>query len=70
LPKRKVRLGKASFQIAGGKTETVEIRLSRKNRRLLARLERVRVLATVRARDQAGNTATRTRTLTLIARPR
>jgi plastocyanin len=65
--KRKVKLGRSSFQIGGGKKKVVAIRLSRKNRRLLTRLRKVRVLATVQAQDPSGNSDTSKKTLTLTA---
>jgi hypothetical protein len=45
----------------------VTVRLSRANRRLLARLRRVRVTADVRAVDQAGNAGIARATLLLRA---
>jgi hypothetical protein len=65
--KRKVKLGKASFQVGGGKTKTVSVRLSKKNRRLLIRLRKLKVLATVQARDPAGNSDSSRKTLTLTS---
>jgi len=64
---RKVKLGSSSFRVAGGRTTAVKVRLSRKNRRLVKKLRRVRVRAIVRARDKAGNSATTKKNLTLRA---
>jgi Tol biopolymer transport system component len=64
---RIVRLGSASFRIAAGRGASVRVRLSRTNRRLLGRRGRLRVLATARASDQAGNAKTTTATFTLNA---
>jgi TolB protein len=52
---RKVALGSASFRIPTGKTAAVNVRLSRAGRRLVSRLRRVRVTASARAVDRAGN---------------
>ena len=63
--KRKVKLGKAQFRIAGGKNGAVKLRLSKRNRALVKRLRKVRVLARINARDQVGNAKTTTVSLTL-----
>jgi Ca2+-binding RTX toxin-like protein len=65
--RRKVRLGIRAFRLAGGTRGTLKFRLSRKNIALVARLRRVRVTATVVARDGAGNRSTRRKTFTLVA---
>jgi Tol biopolymer transport system component len=65
--RRTVTLGTASFRIPAGRTAPVTVRLSRANRRLLARLRRVRVAASVRAVDQAGHAGTARATLLLKA---
>jgi VCBS repeat protein len=66
--KRKVKLGTGSFRIAGGKSGAVKLRLSSKNRALVKRLRRVRVLVTIDARDQVGNARTSRQSLTLKVR--
>jgi hypothetical protein len=68
LGKRKVRLGSASFRIGGGKTAGVKVRLTKRNQRLLKKLRKARVRATINARDAAGNAATRNQTLSVTAR--
>lgn len=65
--KRKVVLGAKKFSLAGGRTLTVKVRLSKRNYRLIAGLKKVRVRATVTARDAAGNKRTTTRTIALKA---
>jgi uncharacterized protein YkwD/plastocyanin len=50
-----VTFGRKAFTLQGGQTAPVTVKLSRKNRALLARLKKVRVLAIVEARDAAGN---------------
>jgi hypothetical protein len=64
---KKVKLGKSSFRIAGGKSGSVRLRLSKKNRSLVKKLGKVRVIAIVAARDQVGNAATTRKKLTLKA---
>ncbi len=66
--RRKVRLGSRSFVIVAGRSAVVRVRLSRSNRRLLRRLHRVRVRATVKVRDRAGNQKITTKVLRLTAR--
>ncbi len=63
--KIKVKLGSKSFKIAGGKSATVKVRLSKKNRRLLKKHKKIRVKATIRVRDAAGNSRTTTKNITL-----
>jgi hypothetical protein len=63
--KQKVKLGKGSFQLAGGRNAVVKLRLSKKNQRLVRKLKNVRVLAIVAARDTAGNAQTTRKPLTL-----
>ena len=65
--KRKVKLGKSAFRIGGGRNAPVKLRLSRKNRDLVKRLRKVRVLVVINARDQAGNAKTSKQTLTIKA---
>jgi predicted extracellular nuclease len=64
---RKGTLGSAAFSILPGHTKRVPVRLSRKNRRLVTRLRRVRVVGTAVAHDSHGNTGTSRRTMTLRA---
>ncbi len=65
--RQKVKLGKTSFRIAGGRAVAVEVRLSRKNQRLVRKLKRITTVAIVYARDQAGNATTIKRTVTLTS---
>lgn len=53
-----VTFGRKAFTLQGGQTAPVTVKLSRKNRALLARLKKVRVVAIVEARDAAGNLQT------------
>jgi hypothetical protein len=66
--KRIVTLGKARLKVGAGKTATVKVKLSSRNRKLVRRLRRLKVKVTVRARDQARNARTSVKTLTLRAR--
>ena len=55
--KPKVKLAKSSaFQIAGGKTVAISVRLSKKNQRLVRKARRVLVRATIRGPRSVGNT--------------
>ncbi len=65
--RKKVKLGKASFRVAGGNHAAITVRLSKKSQRLVKRLGKLRVVAIVDARDQAGNVGTIKKTLTLKA---
>jgi hypothetical protein len=67
LRKRKLKLGKSSFRVAGGRSAVVRIRVSKENQRLVRKLKKVRVLAIIVARDQAENAQTTKRRLTLRA---
>jgi hypothetical protein len=64
---RKLKLGSARFRLAGGQNARVKIRLSRRSKRLVKRLRRVRVVALVTAQDAAGNRTTARKILTLRA---
>jgi len=64
---KKVKLGKGSFRIAGGKSGAILLRLSKKNRSLVKKLRKVQVLVIVDARDQVGNKTTSRKKLTLKA---
>jgi hypothetical protein len=52
---KKVNLGSAAFSIPAGKTVKVKVKLTRRNRRLVARLKRLSVLGAATVHDQAGN---------------
>jgi hypothetical protein len=65
--KRKLRLGSSTFKLGGGKSSRITLKVSSKNRRLVSRLRRVKVLVTVTARDAAGNIQVSTKKLTLKA---
>ena len=63
----RVTLGGRRFSISVGASTRISVKLSKRNRRLAARLGRLRTRATARASDRLGNTATTSRTLTLVA---
>jgi hypothetical protein len=65
--KKKVKLGKSSFRIAGGKSAAVKLRLAKKNRSLVKKLRKVKVLVIIEARDQVGNPKTSSKKLLLKA---
>jgi hypothetical protein len=65
--KRKVTLGRSAFRIPGGQSLRMKVRLSKRNLRLIRKLRKVRVLAIINARDQAGNAQTTRQTLILKA---
>jgi hypothetical protein len=60
-----VKLGKASYRIAPGKSRRVTVRLSRRGRARLAHAPKLRVKATAVTKDDAGNSTTKKRSLTL-----
>lgn len=60
-------LGSRAFQVLSGQTGTVQIRLSKRARRALRKTKRLRVQATITARDAAGNATVRTYRFTLRA---
>jgi hypothetical protein len=62
-------MARKRFQVAGGETRRVSLRLTRGARRKLARSSSLRVVATATARDTAGNRAT-TRTRIRLLAPR
>ena len=64
-----VTLARKKFQVAGGKTRRVSLRLRRSTRRRLSRLGSLRAVARAAARDAAGNRAT-TRTRVRLLAPR
>jgi hypothetical protein len=65
--KKKVKLGKGSFRVAGGKSAAVKLRLSKKNRSLVKKLRKIKVLVIIDARDQVGNAKTSSKKLVLKA---
>jgi hypothetical protein len=67
-PKKIVILGKATQKVRAGRTVAVKVKLSSTGRQVVRRLGRLRVKVTVVARDQARNSRTVTRTLTLRVR--
>jgi large repetitive protein len=64
---KRVALGTARFDIPGGRSQVVIVRLSSKGRRLLVRRKRLKVTAKVISRDAAGNTARSTARFSLKA---
>jgi hypothetical protein len=62
-----VVVARNQLKLAGGKKAGVTLRLTKAARRALAARGRVRVTARVVARDKAGNHATRSSKLTLLA---
>lgn len=67
MKKKVLKLGSASFSIAGGQTQAVKVKLSRKARRTVKKLKKVKAKATITATDAANNTGTSMATLTLKA---
>ena len=65
--RRRLKLGPISFEAKAGQRPVVGFRLAPKGRRLLARRRRVRMVATVTARDALGNATTKTFAFTLRA---
>lgn len=53
-----LRVGARRFAVAAGATQTLAIRVATRVRRVLRRVRRLRVLATARSIDAAGNEAT------------
>lgn len=68
--RRGTRLGATTFEIGGGRTAGVKVRLSRRAERLARRARRMRVKIVVTARDAAGNQGRATAVVTLTARHR
>jgi hypothetical protein len=62
---RAARFPAASFSLAGGQARTLRVTVGRPTARLVGRLGRVRTLATVTARDAAGNTGVSRRAITV-----
>ena len=65
--RRGLKLRPRSFEAKVGQRPVVGFRLSRKGRRLLAKRGRIRMVATVTARDTLGNATTKTFAFTLRA---
>ena len=65
---RILRLGSKAYSIEGNRKSQVMVRLARPKVRLLKRLKRVKVRATIREIDLHGNPRVSTRTFTLRAR--
>jgi hypothetical protein len=65
---RIVRLGSKAYSIEGNRKSQIMVRISRPKVRLLKRLKRVKVRATIREIDVHGNPRISTRTFTLRAR--
>lgn len=57
IGKRKVTFGKKAFNIAGGKSTTLKIKLSKKNLKLLRQRRRIAAVTSFDVRDAAGNRA-------------
>jgi uncharacterized repeat protein (TIGR01451 family) len=66
--RRVARLGSASFALVGNRQEKILVPLSKSKVKLLRRLRRVKVRATIREVDLKGNPRISTRTFTLRAR--
>jgi hypothetical protein len=62
---RSAALGGKAFSLAGGKTATVRIHLSKKNQKAVKRLRRMKAQATATATDAAGNTGTARKVVTI-----
>jgi len=62
----RLRLGESAFSVKGGKRRRVRVRLGPTARRYLARRRTVRVVATARADDAFGQSATRTTKLAIV----
>jgi hypothetical protein len=66
--RRERRLGRLTFDVAGGRSQTLELKLGRSDRALLRRTGRMRVRAYALTQDGAGRAGVRRVTGTLIAR--
>jgi hypothetical protein len=64
---RIVTLGKKRVRVTRGRAVFATVKLSRQGRRVVAKLENIRVRATIRARDRVGNVATTRRSFVLEA---
>jgi len=65
---RRLRLGSARFAIPARETAQAKVRLSERSYRLLRKLQRTKVVVTVRQRDSAGHMRTGTREILLTVR--
>jgi hypothetical protein len=65
--RRRIKLGSRRFQIAAGGAGVVRVKLSRRHRRLVGSRGRLRVRATVEARDQLGNLTVLSKRFPLLA---
>ena len=66
--RRERRLGRLTFNVAGGRAQTLQLKLGRTDRALLRRTGRMRVRAYALTKDSAGRTGVREVNGTLIAR--
>ena len=66
--RRERRLGRLTFNVAGGRAQTLQLKLGRTDRALLRRTGRMRVRAYALTQDSAGRTGVREVNGTLIAR--
>jgi hypothetical protein len=65
--RKRVRLGKARFRIAGRQTRTVTVRVSKPGRALIRRKGRLRVRVLVTGIDKTGNKRRIARRMTVRA---
>jgi hypothetical protein len=65
--RRRLRLGKAGFRIAGGQTRTVTVRVAKRGRALVRRKRRLTIRLLVTGIDKTGNEKRIVRKLTLRA---
>jgi hypothetical protein len=65
--RKRLRLGRTSFRIAGGQTRTVRVRISKRGRALVRRKRRLAVRALVTGIDKTGNRKRIAKRLTLLA---
>jgi hypothetical protein len=63
----KASLGTATYRLKGGETKQVRVKLNQRGKRLLKKRKKLRVKATFRTRDGAGNVATTSQIVTLHA---
>ena len=70
IKRKTVRLGRASFSIAPGKTKTVRIKLSKSKRRLLARSKRLKGSLSAAATDGRGGKAKTTKRKLSVKAPK
>ena len=70
VKRKTVKLGRASFSIAPGKTKTVRIKLSRSKRRLLTRSKRLKGSLSASATDNRGGKAKTTKRKLSVKAPK